>query len=559
MLLLSLLLRSILLGLVNVTGTVRSCLLLVLKLVLVKGPCEKGLLTSKHHTFAFLSRRYSKIWPKAQVEPRHYRLRLLNGCDSRFLALQLVSVLADAPEEPSGLATNSTTILVVPMTIIGGDQGLSWSSPVVRQTVVLAPGQRLDTIVDFSPFATGGRRLVLKNLAGDHPFIGGGGSSGGQKFAHTDKVMAFDVTLPLDEDVPDAVYQPPTVVEGGSSAAWSAGVSSWLGDTTQTPGTQQRPALGQDLATTIPEKVRRVGLFHGRDSVGGMQPLLGTIDPAHDVHGNPICWPDEPVYQTAGLVGPMNGTAAWHHPTTENIRLGAVEDWQIWNLSPHAHPIHLHMVHFIVVNRQQIQYDSASSATGELDTKHIGLAAGDGTFTTEMPMILHDGTLGVGRRVVNPTEGRLIQKETMTEYVETFPQDVVVALPGQITTIRAKFDKPGRFNWHCHMLAHEDHEMMRIYHVGELPADQQGGACGIGSATPAYDEPCQETPPPVNGDGKRNSSILDWTALVLAVIVAWAVIMMVSGHFSIRSLSFPGKQTRFTKVEEGNPREFDLA
>ena len=43
---------------------------------------------------------------------------------------------------------------------------------------------------------------------------------------------------------------------------------------------------------------------------------------------------------------------------------------------------------------------------------------------------------------------------------------MVVAYPGQITRIKATFDKPGHYVWHCHILSHEDHEMMRVLHVG---------------------------------------------------------------------------------------------
>ncbi len=48
---------------------------------------------------------------------------------------------------------------------------------------------------------------------------------------------------------------------------------------------------------------------------------------------------------------------------------------------------------------------------------------------------------------------------------ETGPKDTVIAYPGEITRVKARFDLPGLYVWHCHIVEHEDNEMMRPYRV----------------------------------------------------------------------------------------------
>ncbi len=110
------------------------------------------------------------IWPKEDVEPRNYRMRLLNGSDSRFLALQFVEVAAGETELTNALGNPLTIGNPLNFTVIGSDQGLA-SSPTTVQTLVFEPGSRYDVIVDFKS-VTPGNRVIMKNIGGDEPFGG---------------------------------------------------------------------------------------------------------------------------------------------------------------------------------------------------------------------------------------------------------------------------------------------------------------------------------------------------------------------------------------------------
>ena len=360
------------------------------------------------------------IWPHMTVEQRNYRLRFLNGCDSRFLAVQFFEV-------PPGATDFSAATGPLPFTVIGSDQGLS-SSPTTVDTLLMETGSRYDVIFDFKNVAFG-NRVIMKNIGGDEPF--GGDIPGPQIFGETDRIMAFDINQPLDTAVPDVS---PVGINFGP-------------------------------VVPAPDRLRKVALFEGMDEFGRLQPLLGTAEPATDYLGNPINWPNTPVYANAGLVGQMEGTIAWHSPTTENPALDSTEEWEIWNVTGDAHPVHLHLVNFEILGRKEIEWDSHTTPDDRVIPNDLYDApAGDGTYLVSQPVVQHNGLLGNGFRIVNPTDGGVVAKPT--EYVENAPKDMVTALPDQITRIKATFDKPGRYVWHCHILSHEDHEMMRVMHVG---------------------------------------------------------------------------------------------
>ena len=171
-------------------------------------------------------------------------------------------------------------------------------------------------------------------------------------------------------------------------------------------------------------KTRKVALFEGLDEYGRLQPLLGTAEPTADVTGDLV-----------------NGSIAWHSPTTENPGLDATEIWEIYNATGDAHPVHLHLVHFEILDRQEFTAD-----------------------LIEQPVLQHNGETGVGFRLENIQLGAVVPP--VAEYVENAPKDLVTALPEQVTRIKVTFDKPGRYVWHCHILSHEDHEMMRVMEVG---------------------------------------------------------------------------------------------
>ncbi|QCS10718.1 copper oxidase (plasmid) [Streptomyces clavuligerus] len=282
-------------------------------------------------------------WPVLDVEPRRYRLRLLNASNSRFYRLSAHGVRP------------------VPVTQIGADGGFLDRPAALDRPLLLAPGERADLIVDFR-----GHEGALIDLTNDAPVPF---PDGDPVAPPADRVLRFRVSLPYDRRVPEAV--PPRTLRETPFRAGGA-----------------------------PARTRRLVLTEHMDRYDRPKPMLGTVE---------------------------RGMLEWMEPVTETPALHSTEIWEFYNTTDDAHPVHLHLVQFQILDRAPFTavQDPVTGALSDIATGSRRPPGAD----------------------------------------ENGPKDTVRALPGEVTRLRAVFDKPGVFVWHCHILDHEDHEMMREYEV----------------------------------------------------------------------------------------------
>lgn len=264
-----------------------------------------------------------KIFPYLDVSARKYRFRVLNASNARFFHLSFA---------------NGATF-----SQIGTDQGLL-PAPIPLKAFMIAPGERVDLVVDFSSHR--GEEMILKSDA----FV----------------IMQFRVSAEKANDtslLPGALRPVPKIPE-------SQAVKTRL--------------------LSLNEYVNRVA---------------------------------EPVLML------LNGTY-WHQPITETPVLDTTEIWTLINPTDDSHPIHLHLVRFQILDRRRFE-TSAYMSKRELK------------FTGEP---------------VPPDASEAGWKDT------------VRAEPGMVTRIIVRFEGyAGRYVWHCHILEHEDNEMMRPYEVLAKP------------------------------------------------------------------------------------------
>ena len=80
----------------------------------------------------------------------------------------------------------------------------------------------------------------------------------------------------------------------------------------------------------------------------------------------------------------------------------------------------------------------------------------------------------VNRQRIDKRTGRPIQTPRGPTPTENGYKDTVIAYPGEVTRIRMRFSSQGQYVWHCHIVEHEDNEMMRPYRIGPVQPGQPG-------------------------------------------------------------------------------------
>jgi spore coat protein A len=286
---------------------------------------------------------------------------------------------------------------------IGGD-GSYLPAPVTLTEKLIAPAERVDILIDFSDLKPG-TKIILQNTA-NAPFPSGDPVDP----ATTGTVMQFEVEgskKVQPKPLPATLITIPTLVE--------------------------TPNIGNPKLFTLNEQESDTG-----------DPVAVLIDGQH-----------------------------FNADITEVPRIGTTESWYFQNLSQDAHPIHIHLVEFQLEDRQDIDTDRFKAYWESLNGSTLPLDHPTVRANVDTPVFdpatgtVHDFLTGPAQPP-SPSESGW--------------KDTFVAHPGQVTRVRLRFAPqdaneadviPGRnpfpfdptagpgYVWHCHILDHEDNDMMR--------------------------------------------------------------------------------------------------
>ncbi|KAH8964100.1 hypothetical protein BDL97_04G046000 [Sphagnum fallax] len=347
-----------------------------------------------------------KAWPYVRVQPRMYRLRVVNAANARFFQLSL------SDERLSFVQ-------------IGTDGGLL-DRPQVLSELTIAPAERIDFLIDFALLGSGAHEILLLN-SGPAPF-----PSGDPAFSppRTKNVMKFFVV----KDSPRQRQNPeperariPAQLRGGE--------------------TEEDEEASSALVKTVP--------------------IESFLQEANWRTNFMVEFDDKDDSPTHSLLS----NHSWSDPVTEKPVLGATEVWEFINFTPDAHPMHIHLVQFRFLNQQSFNQSLSQTTMG----MGMGMEVGEEGKSCSFHLPFPDPRSCFTEEPRGPAANQVGWKDT------------IVSWPGNVTRLLLQwtsrdgdgsgsgqffpFDAtagPG-YVWHCHILDHEDNEMMRPIAIQPRP------------------------------------------------------------------------------------------
>lgn len=429
-----------------------------------------------------------RSWPYLEVEPKRYRFRFLNSCNARFLALYLTSKHQPKHEVPDmwqigtdgGLLDKPVNISsFIPYTYNTSDQcppedpdlGPVFDAP----RLFFAPGERMDVIIDFTGFE--GKTFTLHNDA-PAPFPGGGtelepGIEGSvMQFRVTKAISSKDISFnPAAEDA--------TLRKGDKKIVRFVNGKGGLAKGVKPDLTRSLVLIEQeDPYSTAP-----VVVLCNNTSYNGRNPY----------NNQPV--PDSVPYNNGSIF------------VTEIPQVGSTEIWELINLTPDAHPIHIHLIQFQLINRQPFFYGNtvppftcAGSYRDLYETlwnkyPNRPTTVPPGTVYAYGPPLPYLSTKKLGG---NPDVTPFLIGDPVAPDPNEFGwKDTIKIFPGTVTRLAVRwapqdipvdgvkagenrfpfdptagldvkkdtFGYPGGsgYVWHCHIVDHEDNMMMRPF------------------------------------------------------------------------------------------------
>ncbi len=365
------------------------------------------------------------VFPVLEVYPQAYRFRMLNACQARFLNISLFE--AD-PTNPDAInldpATNFPNNYPGPSMVQIGSEGGFLPKPVtlppakavsmltMTGNLLLAPAERADVIIDFNAYPVGTEIIFYNDAPAPFPMgdplndhIGGVDANGNPVGPDTRQILKVRVIQPPAGWLNPGAYAMPTTLPDDQAA---------LKLVKQTPG----------VPTPIPPGsiVRQLTLNETFDDWGRLLQLLGTTKALR-----------------AGTLG-----RGYMDPATEVVDAGATEVWQIFNMTGDTHPIHTHLTNWQVLSRQPFKLMGGKPVV---------------YGTARAP---EDNELGFKETVrMNPGECTTVIANYTLPDVKNYFTVPSCPSPNLKVSLGAGQTTVNEYVWHCHILDHEEHDMMR--------------------------------------------------------------------------------------------------